>query len=146
MTKKIVVSIILLAFVVCIGMVFVERNQRSHHRGEPSADIIPLTEETQYPITTERIVFSATNCGDYDGEINKPHLEVQQDGKWYIVKKQQQENETSNLLYVMPGETKEFEIILTTYGQELVPGRYRAVFAFCESDEYLAYQFDLVEV
>lgn len=143
--RKRMIPIVLLGIAVLLGIFFWQDSSRSPYTSEPSADVITLTQETQYPIATEKIVVSVMNCGEYSGEINKPHLEVECDGKWHTVKKETQEDETANLLYVLPGETKEFEIVLTPYGQDLIPGRYRAVFTFCESDEHYAYQFDLVE-
>ena len=143
--RKHMIPIVLLGFAVLLSMIFWQDSSLSPYTSEPSDDIITLTQEIQYPMTTEKIVVSVMNCGEYSGEINKPQLEVERDGKWHTVKKGIQEGETANLLYVLPGETKEFEIFLTPYGQDLSPGRYRAVFAFCESDEYYAYQFDLVE-
>lgn len=143
--RKHMIPIVLLGIAVLLGIFFWQDSSRSPYTSEPSDDIITLTQEIQYPMTTEKIVVSVMNCGEYSGEINKPQLEVERDGKWHTVKKGIQEGETATLLYVLPGETKEFEIVLAPYGQDLIPGRYRAVFAFCESDEYYAYQFDLVE-
>lgn len=144
--RKLVLVPLALACVVALVCIFLfADNTRSHHKNEPCDEIITLTQQTQYPIGTEKIVVCVTNSGGYDGEINKPYLEVERDGKWYVVKKPLQESETSNLLYVSPGETKEFEVFLTAYDSALSPGRYRAVFDFHGSDKYYAFQFELVE-
>ena len=143
--KILLAPLVLVCLVAPMCVVLLRESPCSYHTTEPSDEIITLTQQTQYPIGTDKIVVCVTNCGTYDGEINKPYLEVKRDGVWYIVKKPLQESETANLLYVLPGETKEFEIFLADYEPELAPGRYRAVFDFYGSEKYYAYQFDLVE-
>lgn len=133
--------VVALACVIFIGAVCLTA-PLSIHRDPPADQITALTQQTQYPVGTENIVIRVTNQGDYSGEIQKPYLETERDGIWYIVKRPAS-NETLNLLGVSPGGTAEWEIPLSSYG--LAPGRYRAVFDFVQEDGYFAFQFDIVD-
>lgn len=117
----------------------------SVHKEPPTDEITALTQQTQYPVGTETISIRVTNRGTYAGELQKPYLEMERDGAWYIVKRPSPANETSNLLGVSPGGTAEWEIPLSAYGPALTPGKYRAVFDFVLDRGYFAFQFDIVD-
>lgn len=117
--------------------------RRSWHKDPPSEDIVCLMEQDQYLLGTESITIQVENRGDYRGELNRPYLEVERSGKWYILPKNTQEPEPANLLFVHPGEPQEWDIYLASY--VLTPGEYRAVFDYCLNDGYFAFPFEIVE-
>jgi hypothetical protein len=114
---------------------------RSPHSGPPSEDIACLTEQHQYPEGTRSITIQVVEQGDFRGELDKPYLEVERSGQWYVLPKQSSENEPANLLFVS-GRT-EWEIGLAAY--DLGPGQYRAVFDYWGGDGYFAFPFEVVE-
>lgn len=117
--------------------------RRSWHKDPPSEDIVCLMEQDQYPLGTESITIQVENRGDYRGELNRPYLEVERSGKWYILPKNTQEPEPANLLFVYPGEPQEWEVYLGAY--DMAPGKYRAVFDYWSNDGYFAFTFEIVE-
>ena len=95
----------------------------------------------QYPEGTRSITIKVVEQGDFRGELDKPYLEVERSGQWYVLPKQPSENEPANLLFVS-GRT-EWEIGLAAY--DLGPGQYRAVFDYWGGDGYFAFPFEIVE-
>ena len=116
------------------------------HKDPPSADVVCVADAKVYSLgETENIRITVTNHGDYTGEMDKPYLEVQERGQWYVVKKCAGQGEPANLLTISAGATQEYDIPLTLYSGELKPGKYRAVFVFAWIEDYFAYEFELTE-
>lgn len=101
------------------------------------------TEREQYHTGTSKITISVRNDGETMHEFDHPVLERQQDGIWYSLQKGEEIPTTANLLYIEPGETKEFDCWTQSYGK-LYPGRYRVLFLAWESFDYIAAEFDVV--
>lgn len=111
--------------------------------GSPSGDFQPLSPQVQFPLSADRVTLSVTNTGDYAGEFQKPVLEVERDGGWYAVSREEVQ-ETSNLLSLPPGETGDFSLFLSPYREELEPGNYRMVFYFVQQEGFFALPFQLL--
>ena len=121
-----------------------------HHRaglspytGQPSGQFLCTADADRYPLDTEQITLRVSNVGDYEGELDKPCLEVQKSGAWYSVPPSDQTGETANLLYVSPGTSASFDLSLTPYRADLTPGQYRAVFGLHGSREFFSWEFRL---
>lgn len=100
------------------------------------------TKQEQYPAGVSQITISVENEGEVAHEFFHPDLERQQDGSWYSLQKAE-EAATENLLYIEPGEAKDFTLWTQPYGS-LPPGRYRAVFCLYGSLNYIAAEFDVI--
>ena len=121
-----------------------------HHRaglspytGQPSGQFLCTADAYRYPLYTEQITLRVSNTGDYTGELDKPCLEVQENGIWYPVPPANRTGETANLLYVSPGTSDSFDFSLTPYRASLTPGQYRAVFGLHGSREFFSWEFQL---
>lgn len=121
-----------------------------HHRaglspytGQPSDQFLCTADADRYPLDTDQITLRVSNVGDYEGELDKPRLEVQKNGAWYFVPPTDQTVETANLLYVSPGTSAAFDFSLTPYRAKLAPGQYRAVFGLHGSREFFSWEFVL---
>ena len=121
-----------------------------HHRaglspyaGQPSGQFLCTADADRYPLDTDQITLRVSNVGDYEGELDKPRLEVQKNGAWYFVPPTDQTVETANLLYVSPGTSDSFDFSLVPYRASLPPGQYRAVFGLHGSREFFSWEFVL---
>lgn len=143
-------QVLLSFFCICVACIIILRffplkASKSNYTGLPSTSFICSSLQMQYSInSTNKITISVSNIGDYTGEFYKPYLEVLKNNTWYIVKDTPQTDQTSNLLYLSPGESQSFDLVLTQYVSHLLPGHYRAVFPLVKDSGFFAYEFELL--
>ena len=136
--------LLLLIFVLCAAALLLWLHHRaglSPYAGQPSGQFLCTADADRYPLDTDQITLRVSNVGDYEGELDKPRLEVQKNGAWYFVPPTDQTVETANLLYVSPGTSASFDFSLTPYRAKLAPGQYRAVFGLHGSREFFSWEF-----
>ena len=120
-----------------------EMGRSSADAVEDALEALCTADADRYPLDTDQITLRVSNVGDYEGELDKPRLEVQKNGAWYFVPPTDQTGETANLLYVSPGTSAAFDFSLTPYRAKLAPGQYRAVFGLHGSREFFSWEFRL---
>ncbi|MEI3141661.1 MAG: hypothetical protein V8S34_09155 [Lawsonibacter sp.] len=119
-----------------------------HHRaglspyaGQPSGQFLCTADADRYPLDTDQITLRVSNVGDYEGELDKPRLEVQKNGAWYFVPPTDQTGETAQPAVRLSRHFCRVDSSLTPYRAKLAPGQYRAVFGLHGSREFFSWEF-----
>ena len=138
-----------IAFLIIVMAVYYlyDSSTVSPYTGQSSEYFICSSTCKQYPLDVKHIAVTVSNTGGYSGEIDKPVLEKKCKNTWYSVKSAELSEHdlvTSELLYVLPGKSKTFEIPLEQYHSHLSTGEYRLVFGLHTSDKFFAYEFTLI--
>ncbi len=114
---------------------------RSSHTGLPLEGYTAWTDREEYRAGATKLTVSVRNDRELFHEFDHPRLEIQQDGVWYYLYREEGA-ETADLYSIAPGTVGEFPLWTGRY-DKLTPGHYRAVFGAWGSADYIAAEFDV---
>ena len=94
----------------------------------------PEVSSTEHPDITIVLQNHTTKTYAYNTYAGAGGLEIEQNGSWYQVAALEAPPRTEILQTILAGQTLEFDLDFSMYGEQIPPGRYRYVCA-CKRDE-----------
>lgn len=107
----------------------------SHDADQKSTDIQMTADEKTVAGDAESIALTITNESDKEYTYGAAStIEMEQDGKWYVVEPKEDIFWIEIAYMIAPGETNEESVTLNKYYGTLKPGNYRIIKTFTDPD------------